>query len=62
MPVCFYQTIIECKGIDHELGDRLVPDRIRLVVEDMDAAIADLEKIDVAGSERGALDAAAHRW
>jgi hypothetical protein len=26
----------ECQGIDHELGNGLVSDRVRLVVEDMD--------------------------
>ena len=40
------------QGIDHELGNGLVPDRVRLVVEDMDPAIADLHEIDVAG-QRG---------
>src|SRR5919204_4296039 len=42
----------ERQGIDHELGDGLVPDRVRLVVEDVDAAVPDLHKIDVAG-QRG---------
>src|SRR5262249_35135239 len=35
--------------IHHELGDGLVPHRVRLIVEDMDAAVADLDEIDVAG-------------
>ena len=39
----------ERQGIDHALGDGLVPDRIRLVVEDMDPAVPHLEEVDVAG-------------
>jgi hypothetical protein len=38
----------ERQGIDHELGDRLVSDGIRLVDEDMDPAVPDLHEIDVA--------------
>ena len=38
----------ERQGIDHELGDGLVSYCVRLVVEDMDLAVPDLEKIDVA--------------
>ena len=40
------------QGIDHKLGNGLVPDRVRFVVEDMDASVADLHEIDVAG-QRG---------
>ena len=39
----------ERQGIHHELGDRLIVHRVRLVVEDMDAAVPDLHEIDVAG-------------
>src|SRR5712691_12234410 len=39
----------ERQGIDHALGDGLVPDRIRLVVENMDPAVPHLEEVDVAG-------------
>ena len=42
----------EGQRIDHELGDGLFSDGVRLVVEDMDPAITDLEEINVAG-ERG---------
>jgi hypothetical protein len=37
------------KGVDRELCYRLVRPRIGLVVEDVDGAVSDLQKIDVAG-------------
>ena len=39
----------ECKRIDGELGNGLVSVRIGLVVENVDGAISDLQKIDMAG-------------
>ena len=39
----------EREGIDHELGNRPLMDGARFVVEDMDAAIADLQHVNVAG-------------
>src|SRR6202049_5169491 len=40
----------ERKRIDCELGDRLVRPRIGLVVQNVDGAVPDLEKIDVTGN------------
>ena len=42
----------ECQGIDHELSDGLFLVGARLVVEDVDRAVADLEHVDVP-SQRG---------
>ena len=42
----------KCEGIDHELGDRPLVGGAGFVVEDVDAAVANLEHVDVAG-DRG---------
>ena len=46
----------ERQGIDHELGDRPLVDGARFVVEDVDAAVADLQDIDVAGDRGSGVD------
>ena len=46
----------ERQRIERELRDRLVRSGVRLVIEDVDGAVADLEEVDVAGEDaRGAL-------
>ena len=44
----------ECQRVKCEPEDRLVGARIRLIIEDVDGAIADLQKINVAGDGGGA--------
>jgi hypothetical protein len=46
----------ECQGIDHELGDRPLVDSAWFVVEDVDAAVADLQDIDVAGDRLSGVE------
>ena len=45
----------ERQRIERELRDRLVGPRVRLVIKNMDGAVAHLEEVDVAGEDaRGA--------
>ena len=43
----------ERERIDRELRDRLVGAGVRLVIEDVHGAVADLQEIDVAGEDAG---------
>ncbi len=40
---------LECQGVDHELGDRSLAHGVWFVVEDVDRAASELEKVDVPG-------------
>ena len=46
----------ERQRIDHELGNGPLVDGTRFVVEDVDAAVADLQDIDVAGDRSSSVD------
>ena len=46
----------ERQGIDHELGDRPLVDGARFIVKHVDAAVADLQNIDVAGDRGSSVD------
>src|SRR5438046_2356364 len=47
------------KGVDRELGDRLVRGRIRFVIQDVHCAVAHLQKVDVTGDDARATPRAA---
>ena len=44
----------ECERVDGELRDRLVGPRVGLVIQNVNGAVSDLEKIEMAGDRRGA--------
>ena len=46
----------EGQGIDHELGDRPLMVGARLVVQDVDAAVADLQDVDMAGDRASGVE------
>ena len=46
----------ERQGIDHELGNRPLAVGARFVVEDVDAAVADLQDVDVAGNRLSSFE------
>jgi hypothetical protein len=50
----------EGKRVDRELRERLVGARVRLVVEDVDRAVPDLQEIDVAGDDARLADGVRH--